>query len=216
MKAILERSNRALELPLDMLPRLLLLVAALLLVPTYLMPLWRLTMFAPQYPDGLRLNIHSYKLEGGNAGQDVKEINILNHYIGMKDLTTADFTEFKWMPFVIGMLGLLFLRALFHGRIGDLIDVVVLYVYFGLFSLWSFGYKLYSYGHNLAPTASVKVPPFMPPLFGYKKLANFEVYSYPSAASYALAAVGVVLLAALVLARREARLEEHEDARTAG
>ena len=108
----------------------------------------------------------------------------------MKDLTTADFTEFKWMPFVVGMLGLLFLRALVHGRIGDLIDVVVLYVYFGLFSLWSFGYKLYSYGHNLAPTASVKVPPFMPPLFGYKKLANFEVYSYPSAGSYALAAVG--------------------------
>ncbi len=82
--------------------------------------------------------------------------------------------------------------------------MAVLYIYFGLFSLWSFGYKLYSYGHNLAPTASVKVDPFMPPLFGHKKLANFEVYSYPAAASYALAAVGVVLLAALVLAWREA------------
>ena len=111
---------------------------------------------------------------------------------------------------------MLFLRAPFHGRIGDLIDVAVLYLYFGLFSLWSFGYKLYSYGHNLAPTASVKVAPFMPPLFGHKKLANFEVYSYPAAASYALAAVAVVLLAALVLAWREATREERDDARTAG
>jgi hypothetical protein len=216
MKAILERSNRQLDIPLDMAPRILLLVAALLLAPTYLLPLWKLTMFAPQYPDGLHLDIHSYKLEGGNKGQDVKEINILNHYIGMKDLTTEDFTEFKWMPFVIGMLGLLFLRAIVHGRLGDLLDVAVLYVYFGLFSLWSFGYKLYSYGHNLAPTASVKVDPFMPPLFGHKKLANFEVYSFPAAASYALAAAGAAVLLALFLGWREARREEKAEARAAG
>lgn len=216
MKAIFERSTRFLAESLHPGPRLLLLVAFLLLIPTYLLPLWKLTMFAPQYPDGLRLEIYSYKLEGGNGGQDVREINILNHYIGMKDLTTADFTEFKWIPFVVGMLGLLFLRAPVHGKMSDLIDVLVLYLYFGLFSLWSFGYKLYSYGHNLAPTASVKVAPFMPPLFGHKKLANFEVYSYPSAGSYALAAIAVVLLAAFVIAWRQAISEEAEEARSAG
>ncbi|MEX0880324.1 MAG: hypothetical protein WEF99_07010 [Thermoanaerobaculia bacterium] len=216
MKAIFERGNRFLAQPLEAGPRLLLLVAALLLVPTYLAPLWKMTMFAPQYPEGLRLEIYSYKLEGGNGGQDVKEINLLNHYIGMKDLSTAEFTEFKWIPFVVGMLALLILRAPVQGRMGDLIDVFVLYVYFGLFSLWSFGYKLYAYGHDLAPTASVKVAPFMPPLFGHKKLANFEVYSYPAAGSYALAAVTVVLFVALVLAWREARSEEAQEARSAG
>ena len=216
MKALLERSNRQLEVPLDTAPRVLLLVAALLLAPTYLMPLWKLTMFAPQYPEGLNLDIYSYKLEGGNRGQDVKEINILNHYIGMRDLTTADFTEFKWMPFVIGMLGLLFLRALVRGRMGDLLDVLMLYVYFGLFSLGSFAYKLYSYGHNLSPTASVKVDPFMPPLFGHRKLANFEVYSFPAVASYALAAAGAAVLAALFLGWREARRAEKQEARAAG
>jgi hypothetical protein len=216
MKGILERSNRQLEVPLGGVPRLLLLVAALLLVPTYLAPLWRMTMFAPQYPDGLRLDIHSYKLEGGNRGQDVKEINLLNHYIGMRDLTTADFTEFKWMPFVIGMLGLLFLRAIVHGRLADLLDVVVLYLYFGLFSLWSFAYKLWSYGHSLSPTASVRVAPFMPPLFGHKKLANFDVYSYPAPASYALAGVAGALLLALFVAWRYARREERAEARLGG
>jgi copper chaperone NosL len=85
----------------------------------------------------------------------------------------------------------------------DLVDVTVLYTYFAAFSLWSFAYKLYSYGHSLAPTAAVKVAPFMPPIFGYKKLANFEVYSYPAVGSYLLAAVVVLLVAALLLAWRD-------------
>ena len=200
---LVQRTNRFFELSLNLRERALVVGAALLLGAVYLLPLWNLTLFAPQYPDGLRMNIYSYKLEGGRGGQDIREINILNHYIGMQELATEDFTEFKWMPFVVGAVGLLFLRAAVHGRMGDLVDVAVLYVYFASFSLWSFGYKLYSYGHNLAPTAAVKVGPFMPPMFGYKKLANFEVYSYPAAGSYLLAAVVVLLIAAVALVWRD-------------
>src|SRR5262249_22730878 len=111
---------------------------------------------------------------------------------------------------------LLFLRALVHGRLADLLDVVVLYLYFGLFSLWSFSYKLWSYGHDLAPTAAVKVAPFMPPLFGHRKLANFDVYSFPAPASYAPAAVAGALWLALFLAWRDARREERAEARLGG
>ena len=131
MRAFLEKVNRFLDAPLDVGPRVLLVVAVALLVPTYFTPLYNMTMFAPQYPEGLRLDIYSYKLEGGNDGQDVKEINVLNHYIGMKDLVTEDFTEFKWIPFVIGIFGLLFLRAAVLGKVSHLVDVLVLYVYFG-------------------------------------------------------------------------------------
>jgi hypothetical protein len=162
-------------------------------------------MFAPQYPEGLRLDIYSYKLEGGNGGQDVKEINILNHYIGMRDLAAEDFAEFKWLPFIVGALGLLYLRAAVMGTVGGLVDVLVLNIYFSAFALWSFGYKMYAYGHNLAPTAAVKVPPFMPPMFGAKQLANFEVYSYPQAASYAMGLSSLLLAAALVVGWRQAR-----------
>jgi hypothetical protein len=200
MKGFVERSNRFLEHPLSLGPRALVLAAALLLLPVYVLPLWRMTMFAPQYPNGLRLEIYSHKLEGGNGGQDVREINLLNHYIGMKDLSAADFTEFKWMPFVVGMLALLFLRAPIHGKMSSLLDVFVLFLYFGLYSLWSFGYKLYRYGHDLSPEAAVKVDPFMPPLFGHKALANFEVYSYPAAGSYFLLAVAALLSLAVVWA----------------
>jgi len=201
----IEKTSRFLEAPLDLGPRALLVFAFLLLVPAYVFPLYRLTMYAPQYPQGLTLNIYSHKLDGGHGGQDVKEINLLNHYIGMKELETADFTEFKWIPFVVGALGLLFLRAAVHGKLAHLVDVLVVFLYFGLFSLWSFGYKLYRYGHDLEPTAAVRVEPFMPPLFGFKQLANFEVYSYPALGSYALAVVAATLLLALALAWRGAR-----------
>ncbi len=205
MRAWIERSQRFLDLDLGLGPRALLLAALVLLVPSYLFPLYEMTMFAPQYPDGLRLEIYSYKLDGGHRGQDVKEVNVLNHYIGMHELSTQEFAEFKWIPFVVGALGLLFLRSAVLGRMTHLVDVFVLYLYFGLFSLWSFGYKLYVYGHNLEPTAAVKVAPFTPPLFGYERLANFEVYSYPGLGSYALFAVALVLLLGLVMAWRQGR-----------
>lgn len=205
MRDFLKRANAFLDAPLDLGPRVMVLAAALALIPTFTSPLYTMTMFAPQYPDGLRLFIYSYKLVGGNGGQDVKEINVLNHYIGMRDLATEDFGEFKWMPFVIGAFCLLFLRTVVMGRLAHLVDSLVLFVYFGAFALWSFGYKMWSYGHNLAPTAAVKVPPFMPPMYGYKQLANFEVYSYPALGSYALAASAVVLILGFFWAARNAR-----------
>ncbi|HJS58743.1 MAG TPA: hypothetical protein VKA01_11625 [Vicinamibacteria bacterium] len=207
MRQLLAGVNRFLDAPLDVAPRLLLVIAFLCMAPTYVTPLYNMTMFAPQYQDGLRLDIYSYKLQGGNDNQDVKEINVLNHYIGMKDLVTEDFTEFKWLPFVIGIFGLLFLRSAVLGKAAHLVDVTVLYLYFGLFALWSFGYKMYQYGHQLDPKAAVRVDPFMPPMFGYKKLANFEVYSYPQLGSYALAAAAAILVAALFMTWRRWRRE---------
>lgn len=203
MRAILRKVDQWIDLRLDLVPRLLVLLAMLFLLPALLSPLWKLTLFAPQYQDGLRLQIYSWKLDGGNNGQDVREVNVLNHYIGMKDLDSSSFNEFRWMPFVIGALGLLMLRTAAIGRMGYLLDVTVLFFYFGAFSLWSFGYKLWLWGHDLAPTAAVKVPGFMPPLFGYQKIANFEVYSYPEMGSYSLAVVALLLALALFLATRE-------------
>ncbi len=202
---IWEREHRTLAAPVGAGPRALLVAAALLLAVAAAMPLWDMTMFAPQYGDGLRLHIYSSRLEGGNGGQDLKEINLLNHYIGMHDLAQESFTEFLWLPFMLGGLALLFLRAAFFGTVGHIVDVAVLFLYSSGFSLWSFAHKLWAYGHELSPSAPVKVPPFMPPVFGRAQLANFEVYSYPGIGSYAFVAVAVALGAALVLALRARR-----------
>jgi hypothetical protein len=205
MDTFLSRVTRWLEEPLDLAPRLFMLAAAMCLMAALFFPLWNLTMFAPQYPDGLRLDIYSHALEGGNAGQDVREINVLNHYIGMRDIVEEDFTEFKWMPFVIGGLALLILRTVVVGTVSSVLDIGVMLVYFGMFSLWMFGYKLYRYGHDLAPTAAVKVDPFMPPVFGYRQIANFEVYSYPQAASYLIGAALLLVTLAFAIAWRQNR-----------
>ncbi len=53
----------------------------------------------------------------------------------------------------------------------------------------------------------MRVEPFMPPMFGYKKLANFEVYSYPQLGSYTLAAAALCSCVALYLAWRQWRRE---------
>ncbi|TAK10859.1 MAG: hypothetical protein EPO35_13000 [Acidobacteria bacterium] len=200
---VYEKSARFLHQPVGGGPRALLALAAVLLAVAVMLPLWNLTMFAPQYGHGLRLDIFSHTLVGGNGGQDIKEINLLNHYIGMHSLSVEDFTEFKWMPFAFGALALVFLRAIVLGTVKELTDSVVLFLYFGAFSLWSFGYKLYRYGHDLSPEAPVKVAPFSPPMFGYQKIANFEVYSYPRAGTYVLAVVTLALLAAVWLAWRQ-------------
>ena len=202
-KGLLERSAAFLHEPIGAAPRSILVLAAVLVVSAHFLALWNLTMFAPQYPDGLRLDIYDHALVGANAGQDIKEINILNHYIGMRDLATEDFTEFKWIPFVLGGVALLLLRATVLGTVKELVDATMVFVYFGGFSLWSFGYKLYRYGHDLAPTAAVQVPPFMPPMFGYQKIANFEVYSYPRTGSYVLAGVIALLGWAMIKAWRD-------------
>jgi hypothetical protein len=197
-----DRSTRFLYQPLGTPSRLLLVAAAVLTLAAYFYPLWNLTMFAPQYRHGLTLDIYQHELVGGNKGQDIKEINLLNHYIGMRDLATEDFTEFQWMPFALGVVGLLFLRASVFGTIKEVVDATVLLGYVGVFSFWSFGYRLYRYGHDLSPTAAVKVEPFTPPIFGYQKIANFEVYSYPRTGTYILLAAGLAVAAVFVLAWR--------------
>ncbi len=205
MQKYIEKLNYFFETPIDARSRGLVLIGALLLLPTFFIPLWNMTLYSNQFPEGLVLKIYSHKLEGGKTPyrDDLKEINALNHYIGMRELKEDDFTEFKWIPFVIGGVMLLALRVIVLGKMSKLVDVFVLFSYFGLFSLWSFYHKLYLYGHELDPTAAVKVAPFTPPIIGHHTLANFEVYSYPAIGSYFMAAMPLFLLTAMWLSRRE-------------
>jgi len=210
MQAIVRSAATFFGVVLDVRSRVIVIVAALALLLTYFLPLWSLTLYSNQFPEGLVLKIHGHKLEGDKSPSrdDLKEINALNHYIGMRALREEDFTEFRWIPFVIGGLILLALRVAVMGRMDQLVDLLVLFVYFGGFSLWSFYRKLYLYGHELDPTAAVKVPPFMPPLFGHQTLANFEVYSYPEPGSFVMVFCMLMLGLALVLALRAARKEK--------
>ncbi len=179
--------------------RLALAASGLLLLLSFVTPMWRIRMYATQFPDGLELTMYPHKLTGGNEGRDVNEINVLNHYIGMRPLEQQNFLEMKWIPFALGVFVLLALRAAVFGKVGKAVDLLVLFSYFGLFSLGSFYYRLYDYGHTLAPDAAIDVPPFTPPILGHNRLANFDVYSLPGPGSFLFLGFGVVLVAVLLL-----------------
>jgi hypothetical protein len=207
MSSFLEKETTFFERPLTIQSRILILVAVLVLLPSFFFPLWNMSFYSNQYTDGLVLHIYSYQLEGGKTANrdDLREINSLNHYIGMRPLLESDFSEFTWVPLVIGLLMILALRAMVIGKMSNLVDVFVLFTYFGLFSMWSFYHRLYMYGHNLDPTASIKVQPFTPPVFGSKQIANFMVNSFPGTASYLLFAFAVLLLLSILLSARRSK-----------
>ena len=184
--------------------RLTVLGVGLLLLVAAAFPLWRITMFANQFPEGLRLSIYSYKLVGGAGGADLEGINILNHYIGMKDITAADFVEMKFIPFALGMFFLLSLRTVLFAKVRDLVDLTVLLLYFSAFSFGVFWYRMYAYGHRLNPEAPIKVPPFTPPLFGHQHLANFDIYSFPGLGTFLLMAATAALVGILAWDARRA------------
>ena len=113
--------------------RFLLIVCGLALVAVLYVPLWRIDLDAPQYPEGLRLLIYPNKLAG-----NVDIINGLNHYIGMKTLHTADFFEFTILPYFIGFFAFMFVLTGFAGRRKLLYGLFVLFVSFGVLAMYDF------------------------------------------------------------------------------
>ena len=90
-------------------------------------------------------------------------------------------------------------------RVGNVVDMLVLFCYFSLFSLGTFAYRMYSYGHQLSAEAPIKVPGFTPPVFGHQRIANFDVYSYPGLGSLLLGLFVVALAAVLFFEVRRFR-----------
>jgi hypothetical protein len=207
LRDLLRREPRFLAQPLTLSSRALLLLAAVAIAASFFFPLWKMHLIAPQYSDGLDLYIWSYKIHGGgHEGQHLTEINNLNHYIGMKEINSADFTEMTWMPFFFGFIILLILRAVVFGQMGNVVDLFAIYTYFGLFSIGSFWYRLYQYGHNLDPRAPMTIEPFTPLLIGFKQIANFRQYSFPMPGAYLLTFAVLLIILAGWLSRKERAL----------
>jgi hypothetical protein len=190
----LTRFQDSLTSPIIPWTRIVLVLAILPLALGVTQRLWTLHFTAPQYPNGLDLYVYAHKIEGGNGGIDLPEINTLNHYVGMKKLDSADFAELDFIPFAIGALLLLTLRVAGIGDVRSLIDLAVLTSYFGIFSLGRFVYTLYNYGHQLDPHAPIRMPAFMPPILGTKEMGNFTVTSLPATGTWLMALFGVIVV----------------------
>ena len=57
--------------------------AALFPLALFIFPLWNITLEAPQYPTPLGMNIYINDFSDANP-HDIKNINLMNHYVGMK------------------------------------------------------------------------------------------------------------------------------------
>lgn len=177
-------------------------ICALALVVVIFVPMWRIDLDAPQYPEGLTMKIYPDKVGG-----DVEIINGLNHYIGMKTIHAKDFIEFTVLPYIIGffalfgiVVGITRSRKLFY-------TWFILFVVFGIVAIYDFWRWEYDYGHNLDPNAAIIVPgmSYQPPLIGFKQLLNFGAYSFPDIGGYIFLAVGAILLVVSFIEWRKSR-----------
>jgi hypothetical protein len=179
VRPLVDRFEQFLDEPIRFGSRIVLVMLVLPLALTFTQPLWRISLKAPQYPAGLQMDVYAYKLAGGHDGHDIDEINELNHYIGMARIERAAFADLDWLPFALGFLGILTLRAAAIGNVRTLIDLLVVTSYVSAFAFVRFVYQLYTFGHTLDPRAAVTIAPFMPVVIGVKQVANFTTQSWP-------------------------------------
>jgi copper chaperone NosL len=179
---------------MDRLSRTALAGLALALVACLFLPLWRVALIAPQYPEGLGFYIWANRMSG-----DLQSINGLNHYIGMKQIVPESIPELRLMPWALGGLVAAGLGAAAWGRrkaLAAWVALLALGALAGLADFWKWGYD---YGHDLDPTAAIKIPgmSYQPPVLGSKQLLNFHATSLPAVGgwiAFGVLAVGLVLV----------------------
>ena len=165
------------------------IIGSLLLLGLFVFPLWNITLEAPQYPIPLGMDIHINKFADTHEF-DIKNINLMNHYVGMKYIPDT-IPEFKVFPIVIGIMILLGVIIGFTGKYKLYLFWFILMTGLGIAGMYDFYLWEYDYGHNLDPKAIMKftnpdgsVMGFQPPLFGTKHILNFVAHSYPRTGGY--------------------------------
>jgi copper chaperone NosL len=183
--------------------KMIIIIASLILVLTLFFPLWYIDLEAPQYPEGIGLEIWINKITGQKPN-DLENINGLNHYIGMKTIVPDAIPELKIIPFIIIFLIVFGLVSAFTGKRLLVYLWIVLFIALAAVGLYDFYMWEYDYGHNLNPHAAIKIPgmAYQPPLIGSKMLLNFNAISMPDISFYILVFAIVLAIIALVLDRK--------------
>lgn len=175
------------------LSRVIIALCSLAIIISYFTPIWRIDLFAPQYPEGLMMNIWFNKLTG-----DVDIINGLNHYIGMKKISVDMFPEFSYLVYIVAAFIVYGLLVAITGSRKLLFSYLIVSALGGVLAIYDFYQWTYDYGHNLSPDAPIQVPgmSYQPPIIGHKQLLNFDAFSMPDLGGYIVA--GSVVIAAVV------------------
>ncbi len=170
------------------LPKILFITGSLSLLLVFTAPIWRITLEAPQYPDGVTMYIWVNKI-GGESKSTLQNINILNHYVGMKEIDPDSIPELKYFPIIVIVMALLGVGAGLTGNKKLWFTWMAFLILLGALGIYDFYLWEYEYGHNLSPDAPIKIPGmvYQPPLIGEKQLLNFNAISYPHIGSIFIA-----------------------------
>lgn len=180
------------------------ILSALLLLGVFVFPLWRITLEAPQYPEPLGMDIWVNKIADMNPN-DIKNINLMNHYVGMKEIP-EHLPEFDLFPIVIGIMALLGLVIAFIGNKKLFLAWFVLMAICGIAGLTDFYLWEYDYGHSLNPKAAIQFTDdqgnplaYQPPMFGTKVILNFTATAIPLAGAFFVLASMLMSLVAFFM-----------------
>lgn len=191
--------------------RIYMLIGALLLSGLFVLPVWNITLEAPQYPEPIGMNIYINKFKGA-GDNDIQNINIMNHYVGMKEIP-EEIPEFTLFPYFVAGMILLGLVFALIGKRRLYILWFILMVILGSIAMYDFYSWEYDYGHNLKENAAIKFTDkegnpmnYQPPLIGAKTILNFRAISMPRIGTYVLILGMIFSLVAFWRARREMNL----------
>ena len=145
----------------------------------YHLPMWSFQLQAPQYPQGLTLEVYMTGAQG-----DVTEIDIINHYIGMQKLESAAQNERALAPYVLAILSIFsaVIAIKPQHKLSKLLYLPLLgfpVAFVSIFYIW-----LYRFGHDLNPTAPVKLTPFTPTILGTGIIGQFKTFALPGMGFY--------------------------------
>jgi len=193
--------------------KIFILTGALLLTSLFVIPIWNITLEAPQYPDPIGMDIFINKFKSAE-GNDIQNINIMNHYVGMKKIPES-IPEFSIFPYCIVALIVLGIVFALVGKRQLYVAWLVLMMAFGTVAMYDFYQWEYDYGHDLSADAPIKFTDengdpltYQPPLIGSKTILNFKATSTPLVGTYVMiASIGLVVLAFVT-----AKKETHEKA----
>ncbi len=156
-------------------------LGVLIMVISLYSPIWEVSLEAPQYPNPIGMYIYIDGIKGINE-HDLENINLLNHYIGMKKIAPESIPELRFMKFfvyffIISGLLIVWVNKKFPVYLWTILVIAASFVALYNFHLWG-----KDYGTNLDPLAPIKVEnmTYIPPLIGKKQLLNITAYSYPA------------------------------------
>ena len=188
--------------------RATLLVAVVLLSAVFVTPLWSVRLVAPQYPEGIGMLIRLNTVEGMKEF-DLRNINSLNHYIGMKAIEPDAIPELRYMPWIAAGLIAVGVLVAASGRRRLLVTWTAGFALLGAAGLYDFWRWSYDYGHNLDVENAIIVVPgmtYQPPLIGTKQLLNFKATSLPAMGGLLAGVSFALAIAAIVISYRRARV----------